>query len=128
METVLKVSGVVLLGAVASLMLRERNKALSAASVVCAVITVFIYCVRTGLYGVISDISRQSSDGVFSETMSVLLKALGVSYVTGITAELCTSAGENSLAAAVGFAGKTEILILCLPLVTKLLQIAEDVL
>ena len=123
MEMALKVSGVVLIGAVASLLLKEKNRSFSFAVVMCALITVVIFCIKSGLYQSISDIS-QKSETPFSGVMPVLLKALGVSYITGITAELCSSAGENSLAAAVGFAGKTEILILCLPLVTKLLQIA----
>lgn len=55
----------------------------------------------------------------------LLLKSLGLCLLTQIAADLCRDAGENALAQNVELAGKTAILVLCLPLFRQLLVFAE---
>ena len=127
MVMVLKVSGVVLIGAFASLLLKENSRAVATVTVICTFLTVIIYCTENGLVRAVDNITAQAGDS-FSEIAEILVKALGISYITGITHEMCASAGENTLASAADFAGKVEIVLLCLPMVSKLLQIAGDAL
>lgn len=59
---------------------------------------------------------------------SVLLKALGIGFLTHYAAELCRAGGESGLASGVELVGKIEILLLCVPLMEKILSVAEALL
>lgn len=63
-----------------------------------------------------------------TEYMTVLMKSLGIALLTQTTADICRDSGESSVAAKVEFAGKAEILVLSLPLITELLEISRDLL
>lgn len=52
----------------------------------------------------------------------VLLKALGISILTHITATVCRDSGEGSIAYYVELGGKTEILLLSLPLIREMID------
>ena len=53
--------------------------------------------------------------------IEAMIKALGVAFITHICATLCRDCGENGLASGVEFAGKLEILMLCAPLISKVI-------
>jgi stage III sporulation protein AD len=55
-------------------------------------------------------------------------KVLAVGFLSGAGADVCSELGAPSLATALGFAGKAEILLLALPLLTELLSRAEALL
>ena len=55
----------------------------------------------------------------------ILFGAIGVALLSHTTAELCRECGEASIAGFVELAGKTEILLLCLPLVREIIEEVE---
>ena len=57
-----------------------------------------------------------------------LIKALGVALLTHLGAEICRDCGESGIAAGVELAGKCEILLLSLPLVSSILDSAVEIL
>ena len=57
-----------------------------------------------------------------------LFKALAIAFITQYAAEICRESGESGAASGVELAGKLEILLLSLPLVGELLQMAESLL
>ena len=57
-----------------------------------------------------------------AEYVSIILKALGVSFVSSICSSFCLELGKPSLSELVQLAGKIELLILCLPLITKIVS------
>lgn len=61
-----------------------------------------------------------------SSVFAVLLKVIGICYLTDFAAELCRDFGQNSLAGKVEMVGKIAIVALCLPLVDSLLEITEQ--
>jgi len=63
-----------------------------------------------------------------SEYADVLIKALGVAILTHISSEICRDCGENTVASAVELAGKCEILLLSLPLISSILRTASEIL
>ena len=127
MNNVIKVSGIVLMALIAAALFKEKNRTGAVLAAVCALLTVTGFCVNNGLNEIIDRMTFET-DGAFSEVTAVLVKALGISYISGITHEICSSAGESSLAFAADLAGKTEILLLCIPLISSLLQIAGETL
>ncbi len=69
-----------------------------------------------------------TDDGSIGEYTSVLLDALGIAVLSEICASICRESGENGIAVGVETAGKIEILLLSLPLMNKLLAMAEELL
>lgn len=63
-----------------------------------------------------------------AEHGKTVIKALGISFLTGICAEVCRGAGENGLASGVENVGKTEILLLALPMLEEVLATAKEML
>ena len=56
----------------------------------------------------------------------VLLKALGISILTHVTATVCRDSGEGSIAYYVELCGKIEILLLSLPLIREMIDMTLE--
>lgn len=57
--------------------------------------------------------------------VQVLLKALGVCFITQLAADVCRDAGEGSIASKIELGGKAAVLALSLPLFAEILSIAS---
>lgn len=77
------------------------------------------------LFTYINDLILRSA---LADYASILLKALGIAWLTHITAEVCRDCGESSAASYVELAGKLEILLLTFPLLAKILDTASQIL
>ena len=60
-------------------------------------------------------------DAVTEGMWSVLLKALGISFVTEVTSGICRDSGEGTLASWVEMVGKMTLLLQALPLIGEVL-------
>jgi stage III sporulation protein AD len=56
------------------------------------------------------------------ETWSILLKALGIAFLTETAASVCRDSGEGGMADWVELAGKLEILLLSFPLIRTVME------
>ena len=56
----------------------------------------------------------------------LMLKSLAISFCCKMSSEICRDCGENSLASRIELAGKASIVIISLPVVQQLLDIAKD--
>lgn len=66
--------------------------------------------------------------GLSVAVLSPVIKTVGVSILTRVTAELCRDAGEGGLASAVEIAGGACALLVCLPLFEAVLGLILDLL
>lgn len=57
-----------------------------------------------------------------------VLRATGIALIAELTASFCRDLGEGSVADGVLLFGKLEILVLCLPLIDDVLEIAKELL
>ena len=57
-----------------------------------------------------------------------LLRATGIALICELTASFCRDLGEQTLSNGVLLFGKLEILVLCLPLIDEVLEIAKELL
>jgi stage III sporulation protein AD len=62
------------------------------------------------------------------EGWPILLKALGVAFLTETAASVCRDSGETGLATWVEIAGKLEILLLSFPLIRTVMDTVTDML
>ena len=127
-ETVLRFSGIALIGVFVSFLLKDKYRAQGTVAIILAVVLISLESIENGVGTAVSTIASFSEGTELSEYVIVLQKALGIGYITTITANICRDANESSLALALEFAGKVQILLLALPLVSSLLETAKSLL
>ena len=81
-----------------------------------------------GVEEVLSTLRDLFSASGASRYMELMLRALGLSFLTSLCADLCRDSGEVSIAGGVEMAGKLSITALCLPLVGEILAMATEIL
>ena len=73
----------------------------------------------------ISDISDRI--GIEPGYLKLVLKVMGIAYITQFASELCSDAGETSLASKIELAGKVIIMTLSMPVLYSLLDIVCEI-
>lgn len=77
----------------------------------------------------LSDLSTSlGTTALDGESWTLVLRALGLAFLTEVTASVCRDSGEGTLAGWVETAGKLEILLLSFPLIRSLLSFMAEVL
>ncbi len=125
MRDIVKILGVALMCACVGVVIRSANKDFSGiVKVISAVILAggVLIC-ASPLIEFVTDISEGEQINTY---LSVMLKALGVAFLTHICASVCRDCGEQTVAGYAELAGKIEMLIVALPLIEELIAIAED--
>ena len=74
----------------------------------------------SGLFDALSEMIGRA--GIQQEWLALLLKALGICYVTQFAADCCRDAGESALASKAELAGRVAVVVLALPVLTQLLE------
>lgn len=57
-----------------------------------------------------------------SDTVSLVVRAVGISYVFGISADICRDMGEGGIGGALDTAGRLELTLLSLPLIREIAE------
>ena len=118
----LKLCGFAIIGASGAMILREVRREFELPLRLTATIGILTVCVAmaepivkyaTELFG-LSPIS--------GEAASLVLRALGIAILTKLGADFCRDMGTPSVASAVEMAGKIEMLLLSLPLLSSALD------
>lgn len=71
------------------------------------------------------DFIKEASAEANPEYVSILLRALGITYLTSISSEICRSSGEAAIAGYIESAGRVELLLLAIPLFSELLELSR---
>ena len=66
--------------------------------------------------------------GLDASVLKIVLKIIGVRYLTEFSAGLCNDVGSSSIAEKIIFAGKIIILFVSLPVVTNIIEIIMELL
>lgn len=109
----------------AIIVIRRTNSEIALVASAVAGVLVFSY-ILGGILPFFDFIKGLANDNGLSAYFTIMLKALGISACCRIGSEICRDSGENALASKVELAGKVGIVILSLPLVKQLLEIAKD--
>ena len=59
---------------------------------------------------------------------TLIIKALAISFCCKLSSEICRDCGEGSLGAKIELAGKAGIVLISLPIIQQLFEIAKDML
>ena len=71
------------------------------------------------------DISNQI--GLDIKYITVVLKVIGIAYITQFGAELCRDAGESAIASKIEFGGKVIIMALSMPVMYQFLEVVDTI-
>ena len=122
---IVKVIVIIIIAAFLSLILKQQK------SDVCYLLTILVTVLACILgFRSITPLIEYTKgiDGISAEVPEILIKVLGISYLTDFAVTVCRDMGENSLAAGADFCGKAEILLLSLPLFSQLIDICTKLL
>ena len=76
----------------------------------------------------ISNMLSVLGEGVALSAFSLMLKALGIAFVSKFCSDICRDCGEATLAGGVESVGKIAIISLCIPVVSEILGYASTIL
>ncbi len=120
--SILAVSFVGVTAAVISLSLRRYNAEISIAVAIVGSIIIFVSVLinLNSVYDTIGSILNASS--VNSKYIAILLKAVGICFLTEFAGDCCFDAGQRALANNIAIAGKVLVLITAMPLYKDVLD------
>lgn len=90
------------------------------------VMLVYIFNYFTNILGVFDIIIQKT--GINSELFSIILKIVGVGYLIEFAANICSDSGNPAIADKIVLCGKLIILVMCMPIITNLLNIVVGLL
>lgn len=123
MEILVKIIGVAIITTIAVLIIKQLKPELAVFVGLCGSIIIVIYIVNM-IGGVLTIFDIMASKtGIDKDLFLVVLKIIGVGYLTEFSANLCQDAGVNSIADKIMLAGKVVIMIMALPIINNLLEI-----
>lgn len=96
--------------------------------VLCAALLIFSYGISR--IQVIADRiqSFEQEVNLPGEYVSILLKMVGIAYLSQFAASLCRDAGQGAVAGQVSFAGKISMLLVSLPILEGLVKTIGEIL
>lgn len=127
MNVIIAAAGIAIFAAVCSGLIQKSNREIAILFSAAAAILVFLY-VLPQVESLLETLSALAEAALFTDTLSVLIKALGVAIVARIAVNVCRDAGESALASGVEFAAKATVLLLAVPFLQQILVMIQGVL
>ena len=123
MVEIFKIIGLALVIVVAVILVKQTKPELAMLVGVAGGVILFFYIIDLleQVYGVFSYIL--DSTGLNSKLFVVLLKIVGIGYLTEFSANICSDSGNNAIASKVMLAGKLIIFVLAIPIIRSLIDI-----
>lgn len=123
MEEVFKILGIAIVTAIAAILLRSSKPELSFAVTVTGVIIILLFIVDSmkNVLAIFQFIT--TTTGIESGLIKLLIKIVGVGYVTEFGSGILTDFGSTTIADKVVLGGKLTIVVLSLPILQSLLQL-----
>ena len=120
---IFKITGVAFVTAITAILLKSTKPELSFAVTVTGVIVILVF-VADMLQNTVNIISTIASlTGIENGLIKILLKIVGVGYLTEFSAGILNDFGSNAVADKVILGGKLTILILSLPIIESVLNL-----
>lgn len=112
-----------LIGTIFSVLLKKENPQLSLLLSMMTGILLFgmLFVPMAELMGLLRHTAEQG--GIGGGQFAVVLKVIGIAYLTQFGAQLCADAGEGAIAAKIELAGKLMMMTAAAPVLTGLLEL-----
>ncbi|MEF9983779.1 MAG: SpoIIIAC/SpoIIIAD family protein [Oscillospiraceae bacterium] len=120
---IIKVVGIGLIGATMALLLGEYKKELSLMVTIATGIVIMLIMLQSIEPVLEVTTSMFSKANMDKDYIRVLLKALGICFLTQIAVDACRDSGNSAIASKIEMAGKIAVLFVALPLFLSLLEL-----
>lgn len=121
---VVRILALLIISACIAIMLREHRAEYALPFTLAAAATVLAYILRAVVPAISGFKALIEQNGIPAGALAVPLKALGIAYLTGFTADTCRDFGQSALAAKAELAGRCAIFVLTLPMLESVLEAA----
>ncbi len=120
---IIKIIGIGLITVVASMLVKPMKPEISIIIILCGGILILSQTINyiIDIVNAFTDVVNKT--GLDLNLLKIVLKIIGVGYLTEFSAGLCNDSGNSSIADKIIFAGKIIILFIALPIVTKIIEI-----
>ena len=117
-----KVIALGLIGTIFSVLLKKENPQI--AMLTAAATGILIFLMLCSPLGELISLLKQMAEraGVGEGYFGIVLKVIGIAYLTQFGAQLCADAGESAIAAKIELAGKVLMMAAAAPVLTGLLE------
>ena len=126
MNEIVKICGIAIVGVIAVSIMRGLKNDFAGYVSIAAGVLLFGWALAAA-YPLIEYVETITDGNGFLPYTETVLKALGIAIVSESAADICRDFGENSIASKVEFAAKSMILLLAMPVVRTLLELAFGV-
>jgi len=123
---IIKILGVAFVTAIVSVLLRNTKPELSFAVTVTGVIVILLFLAERIQITLTAFTALADIAGVENGLLKLLLKIIGVGYITEFGAGILNDFGSNAVADKVVLGGKIIIITLSLPIIENLLRLAQS--
>ncbi|GFP76707.1 stage III sporulation protein AD [Clostridium zeae] len=104
------------------LLLKERKSEISVFISIVAGILIFLVLIPqiTQIIDFVNNMANKAN--IDTAYIGIVLKIVGIAYLTSFCSEICKDSGANSIASKVEFSGKVMILVLSIPVLMAVLD------
>lgn len=127
MEIVLKIIGLALVITMAVIVVKQFKPEMAVLVGVAGSLILFFYIVDLleqvfGLFTMVLESTK-----IDAELFAVLLKIVGIGYLTEFGANICSDSGNSAVASKILLAGKLAIFVLAIPIIKNLIEIIASI-
>lgn len=120
---IIKISGFAIIITIIIILLKQANNK-SFAIILTLISTCFIFYIilpeLNKIFLLLNNLSQQIS--LNQNYFSILLKSIGISYISELASQICLDSGEKAIATKISISSKIIILSLSIPILTQLIQ------
>lgn len=123
-----KILGIAILGALSALLVKEYKPALALCIGFATAVTIFLALLSQigHVFDLVSMLSSRLS--VDTEYIGIILRIIGIAYLTRFGSALCLDAGQQAIAQKIELAGKVMIVVTSIPILTAVLNLLIGIL
>ncbi|OQB14172.1 MAG: Stage III sporulation protein AC/AD protein family protein [Firmicutes bacterium ADurb.Bin193] len=125
---IIKIIALGLAGAIISVLLRQYKNEYSSAIAIAFCVIIFVL-LKDDIAAVFDTLrSYIQRLGIDTEYIIILIKIIGIAYLTQLAASICEDAGEKAIAMKIEFAGRLTIILMSAPLMFAILNLITGIL
>ncbi len=119
----IKLCGLSLLAAAATVILHGVNSTISKLISAGAAVILLIYA-ASSVTPVIDELYGKFSSSQLSPYVITLMRALGIAYITELTSDICRTCGADNAAVGISVAGRAELTVIAAAFLFELLSLS----
>ena len=124
---IISIVAVGIIGALFTIIIRQYKPEFAIISSIITAVILLSYVISIAL-PVISDIkSMINKTSISFKHLSILLKSVGICYLTQFASDVCRESGQTSISTKIELAGRVAICLISLPLFHDLISIIESI-